>query len=74
MKYEVIKSCVIKGKNYRVGAEVEVDGFLEQELLGIGRIAPLDESKAANRSVGLESSEEKPKKRTRAKKAPAKAE
>lgn len=74
MKYQVIKSCVIKGKNYRVGAEVEVEGFLEQELMGIGRIAPLDESKVSNRAVGVEGSEEKPKKRTRAKKAPAKAE
>ena len=74
MKYEVIKPCRIHGKNYRVGAHVEVDGFIEKELLGIGRIAPLDESKVSNRAVGLEGSEEKPKKRTRAKKASAKAE
>jgi len=74
MKYEVIRSCIIRGTNYKVGAKVEVEGFLADELLGIGRIAPLDESKVANRSVGLETSEEKPKKRTRAKKAATPAE
>ena len=74
MKYEVIKPCRIHGKNYRAGAHVEVNGFIEKELLGIGRIAPLDESKVSNRAIGVEGSEEKPKKRTRAKKAPAKAE
>lgn len=74
MKYEVIKPCRIHGKNYRAGAHVDVDGFIEKELLGIGRIAPIDESTVSNRAVGLEGSEEKPKKRTRAKKTPAKAE
>lgn len=74
MKYEVIKSCVIQGKTYRVGQHVELDGFLEQELLGIGRIAPIEESQVTNRAVGVEGSEEKPKKRTRAKKAAPKDE
>lgn len=74
MKYEVVKSCRIKGQTYKVGEHVEVDGFLEQELLGIGRIAPVEESEVTNRAVGVEGSEEKPKKRTRAKKAAPKAE
>jgi hypothetical protein len=72
MKYQVIKSCRINSKTYEVGDHVEIEGFLEGELLGIGRIAPLDETEVTNRSVGLESSDEKPKKRTRAKKTTAK--
>lgn len=74
MKYEVIKGCVIAGKTYRAGQEVELDGRLAESLMGIGRIAPADESKTENRAVGVEGGEEKPKTRKRTAKAKAKAE
>jgi len=72
MKYEVIKGCVIAGKTYRAGQEVELDGRLAESLMGIGRIAPKDESKTENRAVGVEGGEEKPKTRKRTTKAKAK--
>lgn len=65
MKYEVIKACIIKGKSCRVGEIVDLEGDVVKGLMGIGRIAPHDESKIENRSVGLENSEDKPKRRTR---------
>lgn len=74
MKYEVIKSCVIAGKSYRVGQTVDLDGKLAESLMGIGRIAPADESKTTNRAVGVEGGEEKPKTRKRSTKAKPKAE
>jgi hypothetical protein len=72
MKYEVIKGCVIAGKTYRVGQEVELDGRLAESLMGIGRIAPAAEPTTTNRAVGAEGSEEKPKTRKRTTKAKAK--
>ena len=74
MKYEVVKGCRIKGQTYRPGDVVEVDSVTAKDLMGIGRIAPHDESKADNRAVGLETSEEKPKKRGRTKKEAPKPE
>lgn len=69
MKYEVVKGCVIAGKTYRAGQEVDLEGRLAESLLGIGRIAPKDESKTTNRAVGVEGGEEKPKTRKRSTKA-----
>ena len=74
MKYEVVKGCRIKGQTYRPGDVLEIDSVTAGDLMGIGRIVPHDESKAANRAVGLESSEEKPKKRGRTKKEAPKPE
>ena len=68
MKYEVIKSCVIAGKSYRVGQTVDLDGKLAESLMGIGRITPADESKTTNRAVGVEGGEAAPKKRRSTKK------
>jgi len=65
MKYEVIKGCVIAGKSCHVGEVVELDDRLARSLMGIGRVAPVDESKTVNRAVGVEGGEEKPKRRTR---------
>lgn len=70
MKYQVVKGCVIKGEGYQPGAVVELDKDLARQLMGIGRVVPHDESQPANRSVGLEESEEAPvKRRGRPKKA-----
>lgn len=68
MKYEVIKSCVIAGKSYRVGQTVDLDGKLAESLMGIGRVTPADESKTTNRAVGVEGGEAAPKKRRSTKK------
>ena len=68
MKYDVIKGCVIAGKSYRVGQTVDLDGKLAESLMGIGRIAPADESKTTNRAVGVEGGEAAPKKRRSTKK------
>jgi len=72
MKYEVIKGCVITGKTYRAGQVVELDNKLAESLMGIGRIAPADETTTENRAVGVENSEDKPKTRKRTTKAKAK--
>ena len=63
MKYQVVKGCVIKGEAHHPGSVVELDNDLARDLMGIGRVIPHDEVKPANRSVGLESSEEAPVKR-----------
>jgi len=63
MKYEVVKSCVIKGARHKVGDTVEVDDKLAESLMGIGRLAPASEPTTTNRAVGVEGSEDKPKKR-----------
>ena len=68
MKYEVVKGCRIKGQTCRPGDVIEIDAITAKDLMGIGRITPHDESQTANRAVGLETSEEKPKKRGRSKK------
>ena len=69
MKYEVIKSCVIKGKPTQVGEIVDLDDGVAKGLMAIGRITPADESKLEDRSVGL-SKETKPKRRTKKVEAP----
>lgn len=63
MKYEVIKGCVIRGVTHKVGDTVEVDDKLAESLMGIGRLVPASESTTTNRAVGVEGSEDKPKKR-----------
>lgn len=66
MKYEVIKTCRIKGEAQKVGAIIELDDQTATDLMAIGRVAPAPEAPAkTNRSVGLDSSDEKPKKRGR---------
>jgi hypothetical protein len=72
MRYEVIKGCVISGKTYRVGQEVELDDRLAESLMGIGRVAPASEPTTVNRAVGAEGSDDKPKARKRTTKAKAK--
>jgi len=68
MKYIVKKGCVIENKGRQPGDIVELsdnDGAL---LMAINRIEPYDEPKELqDRSVGL--GEDKPKRRTRKKKA-----
>ena len=68
MKYEVIKGCVIDRVARRKGEIVEVQEGVTA-LLGMGRIIPASEPVIpANRSVGLETSDEAPKRRGRASK------
>lgn len=65
MKYEVIKSCVIDRVARNKGEIVEVVENVNG-LLGMGRIIPAAEPQiTADRSVGLETSIEKPKRRGR---------
>lgn len=66
MKYEVTRACIIKGTNHKVGQIVELDDQLANQLMGIGRVAPADESKLEDRSIGLDV-ETKPKRRSRKK-------
>lgn len=68
MKYEVQKGCVIKGSAYQPGAVVEVDDVTARALMGIGRIAPHDDSVVVDRSVGLSDSSAGLKRRGRPKK------
>lgn len=70
MKYEVTRACIIKGTNYKVGQIVELDHQLANQLMGIGRVVPADETKLEDRSIGLEISESKPKRRSRKKAEP----
>lgn len=70
MKYEVTRACIIKGTNYKVGQIVELDHQLANQLMGIGRVVPADESKLEDRSIGLEVSESKPKRRSSKKAEP----
>ena len=68
MKYQVLKSCVINNQPAPAGSIVEVDGDQSRALLSMGRIMPYDEPKVENRSVGLDESDEQPKRRGRPKK------
>jgi len=68
MKYQVIRDCMIKGTVHRVGDVVDLDKEVATQLLAIGRVAPHDESQTENRSVALEVSDQKPKRRGRPKK------
>jgi hypothetical protein len=63
MKYEVLKNCVINRQPTSAGSVVEVSGDDEKALLAMGRITPYSEPVIENRSVGLEDSPEKPKRR-----------
>jgi len=63
MQYEVIKGCVIKGKGCSPGEVVELDDRLAKQLMGIGRVAPYEGEPTVDRSVGLETSTEQPRKR-----------
>ena len=68
MKYEVISGCVIAGKTYKTGSITEISTDTAKILVSMGRvIAHKDEpkTKTENRSVGLETSSEKPKTRSR---------
>jgi len=65
MKYEVLKGCVIDRVARNAGDVVEVAEDAEA-LLGMGRIIPAREPEIkVDRSVGLETSAEKPKRRGR---------
>lgn len=65
MKYEVIKGCVIDRVARRKGEIVEVQEGVTA-LLGMGRIIPASEPEIkVDRSVGLETSVEQPKRRGR---------
>lgn len=65
MKYEVIRGCVIDRVARNRGDVVEIKEHAAA-LLGMGRIAPFSEPKKTNdRSVGLEISAEKPKRRAK---------
>jgi len=65
MKYEVMKDCVIERVARRKGEIIEVTEDVVG-LMGIGRIIPASEPEIkVDRSVGLETSDETPKKRTR---------
>jgi hypothetical protein len=65
MKYEVIKNCVIDRVARKKGDVVEVVEDVKG-LLGMGRIIPAVEPEIkVDRSVGLETSVEQPKRRGR---------
>tara|TARA_R110000822_G_scaffold196324_1_gene334349 strand:- start:342 stop:548 length:207 start_codon:yes stop_codon:yes gene_type:complete len=63
MKYQVLKGCVINKKAMNAGEVIDVSGDDEKTLLSMGRITPYSEPLIENRSVGLEDSPEKPKRR-----------
>ena len=65
MKYEVMKGCIIDRVSRQKGDVIEViEGA--KVLLGMGRIIPASEPQIpVNRSVGLETSEDAPKRRGR---------
>jgi len=72
MKVEIIRACMVKGEAKQIGDVVEVDEFTAGTLMNMGRAVPAgDKPKTSDRSVGLESSETKPRKRGRPKKAEA---
>ena len=67
-KYEVLKNCVIEGKDYSIGDDVELERPVAAGLLAAYQIAAHSGSKAVDRSVGLDSSDSKPiKKRSKKK-------
>lgn len=69
MNYEVTKNCMIQGKQYKAGDTVVLDTDVARNMMAIGRVVPKAEPMIENRAVGLEESDEKPKKRGRPKKA-----
>ena len=65
MKYEVMKDCVIERVARKKGDIIEVTEDVVG-LMGIGRIMPAVEPEIkVDRSVGLDISDDKPKRRTR---------
>lgn len=65
MKYEVMKDCVIERVARKKGDIIEVTEDVVG-LMGIGRIMPAVEPEIkVDRSVGLDNSDDKPKRRTR---------
>jgi|TARA_R110000772_G_C13293530_1_gene438228 hypothetical protein len=65
MKYEVMKGCIIDRVSRKKGDVIEVTEGVKV-LLGMGRIIPASEPQIpVNRSVGLETSEDAPKRRGR---------
>lgn len=65
MKYEVMKDCVIERVARKKGDIIEVTEDVVG-LMGIGRIMPAIEPEIkVDRSVGLDNSDDKPKRRTR---------
>jgi len=65
MKYEVMKDCVIERVARKKGDIIEVTEDVVG-LMGIGRIMPAVEPEIkVDRSVGLDTSDDKPKRRTR---------
>lgn len=65
MKYEVMKDCVIDRVARKKGDIIEVTEDVVG-LMGIGRIIPAAEPEIkVDRSVGLDASDEKPKRRTK---------
>lgn len=69
MKYSIIRACMIAGKPYKVGDTVELKPEVARNLIAIERVVPAqEEPEIVDRSVGLETSEDKPKKRGRPKK------
>ena len=67
-KYEVLKNCVIEGSDYSIGESVELEQPVAAGLLAAGQVAEQGESKSADRSVGLDSSDSKPVKKRSKKK------
>jgi hypothetical protein len=68
MKYDVLKAVIIDGHSFAAGSVVEINHDKTDRLVNLGYIAPKNEGTTKNRSVGLEGSDEKPKRRGRPKK------
>jgi len=69
MKYEVIKGCVIAGKNCQAGSHVDLeDQRVADNLMAIGRLIPVFEEVAIeDRALEVTESFPKIKKRVKAK-------
>lgn len=69
MKYEVLKGCVINLQGRKKGEILEISDEDAKMLMGLGRIAPVNEQiTVENRSIGLDE-ESKPRRRGRKSKA-----
>lgn len=70
MKYLVMKSTVAGGRQVKAGDVIELDSVQAKELVSLGRLTEVVETKVEtqDRSVGL-TEETKPKRRTRRAKA-----
>lgn len=63
LNFRVIKDCVIQGKKYAEGDDVDIDTTLANALMG--KYISADKPEPENRSVGLERSDSKPTKRSK---------